>query len=544
MTVVRRKKKSQELRRRLSYSSKWKKLISISIVTGIVISTCIVLVQLNKSHSNVDKFKFVSTVEEKIIENGTDTKPIFQIEEIDEKTSSINSTVTKPKPDIENKDEHERCISLETLPQEEIANIDKLDLSGCGIEFISENIKYATNLKQLDVSNNPSLQDLPSELINCKNLDILFASYCPSMKEMPTVLGQMESITRLGWRSGSLTSINAESLPPNLVHLILTNNHIERIEDPQVFEKLKNVRKLMLSHNQIDKFGSDDVATVEKLQKLELIRLAGNNLTSVPRALWSLPKLAWLTLSGNPMIQEKYSTHTKVSSITMEDLEPTRTYLGEGASGQVQSYIWENTEVAVKIIHGVTSDGRAEDELKIYSAIGSEGMEHRVVGCIALLQDEKQGVVMQRLPNDLKDLAMPPTIQEVTLDRWHQHTSLSRSFIFNTLTDILTALKFLHQNSIAHGDVYAHNIKVDMESGRAYLLDFGASYFTGNHALEAMKLEVRSFGVLVEGMLSKLDHLESNLSLGLRELLNLCMNDNVDERPSWDTLQDVLETLS
>eukprot|EP00978_Attheya_sp_CCMP212_P044303 scaffold306497_cov36-Attheya_sp.AAC.1 len=57
----------------------------------------------------------------------------------------------------------------------------------------------------------------------------------------------MHSITRLGWRSGSLTEIDPDGLPPNLVHIILTDNQITELDNVRILQKMQKVRKLMLS---------------------------------------------------------------------------------------------------------------------------------------------------------------------------------------------------------------------------------------------------------------------------------------------------------
>jgi Leucine-rich repeat (LRR) protein len=89
----------------------------------------------------------------------------------------------------------------------------------------------------------------------------------------------MPSITHLGWRSGSLTTLNADALPPNIIHLILTDNQLQSLDDENVWARLINVRKLMLSHNQIQHLSPTGV---QYMKNLELLRLAGNQLTSIP----------------------------------------------------------------------------------------------------------------------------------------------------------------------------------------------------------------------------------------------------------------------
>lgn len=303
---------------------------------------------------------------------------------------------------------------------------------------------------------------------------------------------------------------------------------------------------------------------MDQLQNLELLRLGGNQLTEIPAKLWTLPKLSWLTISGNPLmdqIQKDYApTYAELPTVTMKDLNSTGKDLGEGASGKVGLYKWENKDVAVKIIHGVTSDGRAEDELSIYKMVGSSGMDHRVVGCIGLLDDTdtdppRKGVVMEPLPSNLEDLALPPTILEVTADRWTGTKtgagSKSASFVKNVLMDSVRALRFLHQRRIAHGDFYAHNMKVDWDTGRVHLLDFGASYYLGDHHYAALaeKLEVRAYGILVKEMMVLLDvnnnskEKENALKDRLESLYEMCVHESVSSRPSFSAVEEYVKAL-
>ena len=103
------------------------------------------------------------------------------------------------------------------------------------------------------------------------------------MTKLPTILGQLTSVTRLGWRSGTLTTLETTSLPPQLVHLILTDNALTSLGDEAVYARLQHVRKLMLSHNHLRHLSSTGVA---HWQNLELLRLAGNQLTAIPDGRW------------------------------------------------------------------------------------------------------------------------------------------------------------------------------------------------------------------------------------------------------------------
>jgi serine/threonine protein kinase len=58
---------------------------------------------------------------------------------------------------------------------------------------------------------------------------------------------------------------------------------------------------------------------------------------------------------------------------------------------------------------------------------------------------------------------------------------------------------------IAHGDIYAHNIKVD-PNGRAYLLDLGASHAFSLHPQfmhEAKSFEMRAYCLLSQELLER-----------------------------------------
>lgn len=455
--------------------------------------------------------------------------------------------------------EKPRCSILENASPLQLATLKELNLKACQLSRLPATIQHCTQLEKLDISDNPRLTALPDELRYCTRLQILFSSQNPGMTALPPVLGQMSSLTRLGWRSGALVSLEPASLlPPNLVHLILTDNQIQQLQNEAVWERLRHVRKLMLSHNQISSLSPQGIA---HMRNLELLRLAGNQLTSLPDALWTLPKLTWLTISGNPGLGLP-KLDQRVPTISLSDLDTTANdsslvNLGAGASGSVTARTWQGRAVAVKTIHGVTSDGRAEDELQMYSAVGSAGMQHHVVGCLAVFHNSggKSGVIMERIPTGvngqpLEDLALPPTIHEVTVDRWEETSTrvYDASFIRTALRDAVDSLLYLHGTvGVAHGDFYAHNIRVDATCGHLYLLDLGASWATGLYAKQIEKLEVRAFGILVQDLLERQQdrHTSEGQKLvdKLTPLVAACLNDNVNSRPSFGEIFNTLQMI-
>jgi len=562
------------------------------------------------------------------------------------RTSIILNTYTDTGSKLHDGSLQERCSILDRLSPNQLSNItDTINLSHCDLKHLSKNIQYATKVTQLDLSFNPSLRDLPKELASCTKLSVLFCSHCPSMTRLPTILSQMPQITRLGWRNGSIgPTINHDGLPPNLLHLILTHNQIQYLDDHHhdshenhehdykndifdnhnLFSKLKSVRKLMLSHNQIHYISNHGI---QKLKQLELLRLGNNQLMkhNFPMNLWSLPKLSWLTLSGNPMTMPMPMTmtmpsnttifsnnnndndlpHISISELQLDDSDhhDQSLLLGKGASGNVMGYTWipkKNQDflkdkkqqvdleqqhqppkrVAIKFIHDVTSDGRAEDEMSICAKVGKRSIQYtRVVGCIAYLNittsipssstrdnTVHHAVVMEQLPKDLQDVALPPTIKEITKDRYiHDDISSSNnphdnfypkvtvSFALNALIDVAMALQYLHHDvGVAHGDVYGHNMKVDVKTGHVYLLDLGASYVTDQwYSLQAEHLEIRAFGVFVGEIWLLLKNVDSkhieNQPRRMRVLdqLNMmkiaCMDDRVEKRWRFDKILKMLK---
>jgi hypothetical protein len=88
-------------------------------------------------------------------------------------------------------------------------------------------------------------------------------------------------------------------------------------------------------------------------------------------------------------------------------------------------------------------------------------------------------------------------------------------------------------------------MKVDRKTGRVYLLDFGASYFKGDYAIQAEKLEVRAFGVLVNELIRFMDPQDDSAALKgkLVSLHSQCTNRNVSERPSISEVEIIVKSL-
>lgn len=355
-------------------------------------------------------------------------------------------------------------------------------------------------LKKLDLNNN-GLTTLPCALeALAPSLEILFLSE-NKFEEIPQVVGKLRSLRMLSMRGNCVTELSSSNLPSSsLVWLILTNNKISKI-DPNV-GALKNVRKMMLSHNKISSIPKE----MGECKALELIRLANNEIdVPLPKEFLTLPKLAWISLAGNPIA---HSPHTKdkeilKSSVTYDE----STVLGYGASGTVYLGRFNEKDVAVKIFkqQSCGSDGNPEDEAAI-NALVDHPLAVSAHG-VFLSGDEgsraHEGMVMELLEG-AEALGKPPSFTTVTRDAGPSDSArdMSREQVLNVVWTVATALEHVHSTAkVVNGDVYLHNI---LQCGKGQKVsDWGAAFvYDGNSDSAKIfeAIEVLAFGRLVQDL--------------------------------------------
>jgi hypothetical protein len=304
-----------------------------------------------------------------------------------------------------------------------------LDLKGCGLTTLPDAIGLCTGLEKLDLGGN-DLTTLPDSMRRLQRLEVLFIQGSRRLKEVPQLLGDLPQLTRLGLRGNGIEAIADDALPPNVQHLILTDNKLTNIDG--IFPRLTHVRKLMLSNNHITSLSA---AGVRLMQELELIRLANNRLASIPRELLTLPNLAWVAVNGNPLSHPAPSAVIDVD-VSSDDLviDESRV-LGKGASGLVLAGEYKGQPVAIKNYEasGISSDGRATDELAIYSAVSHPALVHAT----AIVHRPHPKVVMEILSSDMHELAGPPTIKEMTRDVYKEGQTFSSTFVLSVLRTLV-----------------------------------------------------------------------------------------------------------
>ena len=423
--------------------------------------------------------------------------------------------------------------TLDELIAGKITNPKRITLS-CGLtEFPDVLYNYTDTLEILDLSVN-KISSLPDDIHRFTKLKIAFFSQ-NKFTVFPKQLATCPSLTMIGFKSNQLEEIPEDALPKNLQWLIFTDNRIEKL--PRSIGQCTRLQKFAIAGNRLTELPLE----LSFCKNLELLRISANQLTSIPTWLYQLPRLTWLAFSGNPVTYKPTSKdHLPMvdwSRITVEE------QLGEGASGVIsKAKIDGEQEVAIKIFKGeVTSDGYPEDEL---ATCLSTGVHPNIVPLKATITNHsagKQGIVMELIPADYKNLGQPPSFDTCTRDVFSADQQFTFKQGITILKGVLQAAKHLHDRGIMHGDLYAHNTMIN-EQGKTYFGDFGAATFYDKNSVEAPYLErmdIRAFGCLIQDVVSLMSADEK----GLVTLYEKCMLEEVLNRPSFEELAKVLEVL-
>ncbi len=427
-----------------------------------------------------------------------------------------------------------------------LAGATRLELA-CGLtEFPREIFDLADTLEVLSLSNN-SLSALPDDLGRLRKLRILFCS-ANDFTHLPSVLGECEGLTMIGFKSNRIESIDDRAFPPALRWLILTDNRIRRL--PPSIGRCARLQKLMLAGNQLDELPVEMAAC----ENLELIRLAANQLHTLPNWLLALPRLSWLALGGNPFVEGPVNQADVMREIDWAQLE-LQQQLGEGASGVIHRAMWNDATdvarpVAVKIFKGaVTSDGLPASEMAVCLAAGTHPNLIEMLGRIVNHPAQCDGLVMSLIDPDFRMLAGPPDFASCTRDLYAENQRFELRLLLRIARGVASAAQRLHARGIMHGDLYAHNV-LWHEDGHGLLGDFGAASFYSSienrtsYALQ--RIEVRAFGCLLEELLDRaiMEPELGPVMNGLRALQARCLGPVVSSRPSFAEIEMELSRLA
>ena len=426
--------------------------------------------------------------------------------------------------------------TLDDLKSGKIVNPKRITLS-CGLtEFPDVLYNFIDTLEILDLSGN-LLERLPEDIFRFSKLKIAFFSQ-NKFSVFPKELAACPSLTMIGFKSNQLTEIPENALPQKIQWLTLTDNRIEKL--PSSIGQYMHLQKFMLAGNRLTELPGE----LANCKNLELLRISANKLTSLPAWLYQLPRLSWLAFSGNPITHVPAVTE-QLPSVDWSSIEVQK-QLGEGASGVISKAMLNGEkEVAIKIFKGeVTSDGFPKDELATCLSTGSHENIVPLTATISNHPEGRQGIVMELIPSEFKNLGQPPSFETCIRDVFPENQQFTYTQGVNILHGVLLAAKHLHNRGIMHGDLYAHNTLFD-EAGKAYFGDFGAATFYDKNSEAAPfleRLDVRAFGCLVQDVVSLIHDNEE----GKAELIKLyakCMFEKVMERPSFEEVANFFERI-
>jgi hypothetical protein len=302
----------------------------------------------------------------------------------------------------------------------------------------------------------------------------------------------------VGFKSCSIESFTASSLPPQLRGLILTDNELAKLPDD--IGNLKHLEKLMLAGNYL----SELPQSILGCEALELLRIAVNNFEVLPEWMLELPNLAWYVDAGNPGSVRRPVSSSHLPTVAWSNLD-IQEKIGESSKNTVYKAHVNGQDVAVKLYGlGVTTDGITENEIEASVAAGTHPNLVSVSGIVSGTPDNREGVIMPLISPTYKPLGWPPDFSTLTRDVYPGGTVFTNEFVQKVLTSIADAVRHLHTQGVMHGDIYAHNILADT-SGNCYLGDFGAaSLFTPAQGQLRKNAESRALQHLKEELTSRI----------------------------------------
>jgi hypothetical protein len=421
----------------------------------------------------------------------------------------------------------DRAETLAALRRGHLVGAREIRLPDGLTEFPPELYGLTGTLELLDLGRGSYA--LPDDLGRFASLRVLFCSGTPFAR-LPPALGGCPALSQIGFRGCGIDEVPAEALPPALRWLTLTDNRIATL--PEALGRRPFLQKLMLSGNRLTRL-PDSLA---EAGNLELIRLASNAIPRLPPWLTRLPRLAWISYSGNPA--EPAAEIAEAPVVPWSDLT-VGPVLGEGSSGRVHRAEWCGAAVALKLFKGaVGSDGLPEREIDACLAAGRHPALIGALGRLAGHPDGTPGLLLRLLPADWPVLAGPPSLASCSRDVYAPGLRLTPGAVLTLAHAVAGALAHLHARRLMHGDVYGHNILWDGAGGAAVLGDFGAASTLpdGEEGRALARVETRAFGILLAELLDRCD----DPPAGLRALAESCASLDPASRPATAEVVDAL----
>ena len=174
--------------------------------------------------------------------------------------------------------------------------VSDLDISRNDLQALPAAVLQFSNLRNLSLSRNYQLSELPEEIGNLRELRELDLGNT-SLEVLPAEIGQLNQLRKLHIPRARLRSLPLEiGKLAELRSLHLSNNGGIR-ELPKQLGQLTQLQELFLENNLLSNLPPE----IEKLQMLTTLRLAGNPELELPMEILGLSNLAELNLSYDSM---------------------------------------------------------------------------------------------------------------------------------------------------------------------------------------------------------------------------------------------------
>ena len=206
-------------------------------------------------------------------------------------------------------------------------SIDSILLNGNLISSISSYAFLRLRVRKIDISNNSLETVFSKSFDDLTGLEHLDLSENPSLRDIPLIIGGMESLRILNLHNTELSTLKDNDFKnlTNLEHLDLSHNSINIPLDSKAFIPLRKLKYLNMEECALSKIPN---VVIRNTPLLERLLIKKNRILLLPPQLKTLvPKLVELDLSRNPISLPKkgdiFQGLNKLEILKLSDCELT-----------------------------------------------------------------------------------------------------------------------------------------------------------------------------------------------------------------------------
>jgi leucine-rich repeat protein SHOC2 len=155
-------------------------------------------------------------------------------------------------------------------------SLQKVMISSCKLSKFPKGIAEIPSLKILEMIYNTDITFDDDDTIE-SNLETLIFSSC-NLPSIPKIIGSMKSLEMLNLSYNKISAFESIQNLKNLKHLLLSHNQLSEISNE--FECLSNLRIIDLDHNKLKEFPT----FISKLKDLEELYIGYNEIEELPKS--------------------------------------------------------------------------------------------------------------------------------------------------------------------------------------------------------------------------------------------------------------------